>query len=208
MNSLKWVTAGINVCVIILVLWKWELILDWAQVRDTANLPAVFLLVTLLAAIPGVPFGIVGGIMGAKYGIWLGSLLNLAASTAAAGIAYLVFRYLFRTWASALTTRSTALKRWNQAWEKHAFPFILIARMIPILPAFLINLNAGVMNLPFKPFLLATLLGKIPVMVVFAYIGNQMKNGVWTWMIVAAIYGVFLAVVYRFYKLYRKKSRA
>ncbi|MCQ6557625.1 TVP38/TMEM64 family protein [Paenibacillus mendelii] len=204
---MKWLTAALHVIIIFVVLWNREMIMEWMEVRDSANLLVVFLLVVVLAAVPGIPFGIVAGIIGAKYGLMWGSLLNVAASTAAAGVAYLTVRYLFQTWGSAVLARSMGLKRWNQAWVEHTFLFILLARMLPIVPAFLINIYAGVMSLSFKPFLLATVLGKIPVMVVFAYIGNHIQNGVGKWMIAVAVYAIFLILVYSFYKPLMKRRK-
>ncbi|WP_374992093.1 VTT domain-containing protein [Paenibacillus sp. LHD-38] len=83
---------------------------------------------------------------------------------------------------------------------------MLIARIIPIMPASLINLYAGVFGLPFKIFILSTLLGKIPVMIVFAYVGANMHSGSTEWIIVVVIYSLFLLMVYLLYQLHYKRK--
>lgn len=161
----------------------------------------VFLLVVLLAAVPGIPFGLVGAVIGAKYGVIWGSLLNIAASTMAAVMVYFIFRYLLFNKGLMLLKRYNSLRRTDEFIKHHTFWALLIARIIPIVPAALINLYAGVFGLPFRIFLLSTLLGKIPVMFVFAYTGDHLSSGSGKWVVMVVIYALFLLVVYGFYQL-------
>lgn len=201
----KWLTVIVGTVIIGLTLWNRERITDWIAYGDSSNLPVVFLFVVLLALIPGVPFGIIGGIIGAKYGMVWGSVINIVASTIAAAIFYYLSRYLFQAWGMALLVKSEAFQRWNKYIKDREFWSILFARIIPVVPAVLINLYAGVFRLSIKPFLLATLLGKIPVMFVFAYVGDNIWSGARQWIGVLITYTFFLLIVYCIYRLYTKQ---
>lgn len=176
-------------------------IATWMTSEGRGQLPIILVASTLLAAVPFVPFGIVGGIIGAKYGIMVGALMNLTTSTLAAILTYLLFRYLFREEGMAYLAKSVKINAIDQAIRKRAFWSVFIGRIIPIMPAFLINCYAGTFRLDFKVFLAATVIGKIPAMLVYAYVGDKAASGTGQWMIVLLIYAAFVLVVYGIYQM-------
>lgn len=202
----KWITVIFGTLVIGLTLWNRGRLVDWITMEDHSSLPVVFLVVVLFAIVPGVPFGIIGGIIGAKYGMMWGSIINIVASTLAAAIVYFLSRYLFQAWGMTLLMKSLAFQRWDKYIRDREFWSILLARIIPVVPAALINLYAGVFRLSIKPFLLATLLGKIPVMFVFAFVGDNILSGSRQWIGVLITYVLFLSIVYYIYRLYFRQS--
>lgn len=179
-----------------------DLLYAWIAGENTFNLPLMILVLTLLAMFPVVPFGIVGGVIGAKYGVVLGSTMNVATSTLAAIIVYLLAKYLLYSWGSRITRRFTFLDQLHAMSSQRLFWMILSARIIPILPAAAINIYAGVFHLNFKIFILATLLGKIPAMMAFAYIGHEIWNDGTRLVQVSLMYASFLILVFIGYRLY------
>jgi len=198
----KWLIAAFYIGFAGYILFNQEQWIGWIR-ADGGNLqlPIVFLCVVLFAVVPFIPFGVVGAIVGAKYGFWLGSLINLTASTLAALITYMLFHVVFRELGERLLQRSDKLQALQRMIRNQVFWAILAFRMIPIMPAFLINCYAGVTGLPVRPFLLATLIGKIPAMLVFAYIGENIWAGAHNWIIALLIYLLFLLIVYGVYRL-------
>ncbi|WP_158081819.1 TVP38/TMEM64 family protein [Paenibacillus selenitireducens] len=182
--------------------------MNWVtEVEDGSSL-FVFIILVILAAIPGIPFGIVGSVIGAKYGLIWGSIMNIAGSSLAAALVYTFTRYLFQSWGRELLTKSGAIERCNLFINSHLFWSILIARMIPIFPAAVINIYAGVFRIRFKTFFIATLIGKLPVMISFAYIGDNMISGSQQWVTFLIIYLIFLLIVYMCYKWYMSRLTA
>ncbi|OME78729.1 hypothetical protein BK120_23645 [Paenibacillus sp. FSL A5-0031] len=206
MRVTKWVIASLNLATIIVVFWNMEVLIQWID-DENGYFVVDFMLTVLLAAVPGIPFGIVGGIIGAKYGVIWGGLLNIAASTLAATFVYFLFRYLLHNQGRALLERNSSLRQMDKFINRHTFWALLMARIIPILPAAVINLYAGVFGLNFKVFLLSTLLGKIPVMLVFAYVGDNLRSGSGEWIFVVVIYALFLFFVYGLYRLLNNRRR-
>ncbi|MDQ8739050.1 VTT domain-containing protein [Paenibacillus sp. LHD-38] len=199
---IKWIIASLNIAVMLVIFLNMDVLINWIDAKENNDFIVVFVLTVGLAAVPGIPFGLVGALIGAKYGLLWGSVMNITASTLAAAFVYFLFRYLLNSLGTALVKRNTSFRRMHEFIKHHTFWALLIARIIPVMPAALINSYAGVFGLPFKIFILSTLLGKIPVMLVFAYVGSNIRSGSTAWMIVVVIYSLFLLMVYAVYQLY------
>ncbi|MNZ84312.1 TVP38/TMEM64 family inner membrane protein YdjZ [compost metagenome] len=207
MNTKKWLVAILNLAAVIVVLYHTEAVMEWIAEDEEGSTFIVFMLVVLLAAIPAIPFGIVSGIIGAKYGILWGSLLNITASALAAVFVYLLFRYLLYEQGTVLLRRYTPLRRMDGFIKHHTFWALLIARIIPIIPAAVINVYAGVFGLSFTLFLFSTFLGKIPVLFVFTFVGDSVGSGSTKWISMVVIYLLFLLIVYGIYQLLTRTRR-
>lgn len=207
MKVYKWMFASLSVAVMLIVFLNANELMNWINEDKDGDFIIVFGLVVILAAVPGIPFGLVGGVIGAKYGLLWGSLMNIAASTLAAALIYFSFRYLLNNLGTVWVERSTSFRRMNMFIKNHSFWSLLIARMIPIMPASLINMYAGVFGLPFPIFILSTLIGKIPIMLIFAYVGVNMHSGSGEWMTVLVIYALCLLIIYVLYQWLNNKRR-
>lgn len=201
MNSRLFIIIPLyNILIVIAFLYQKEIV-EWLTTEGREQLPIIFFVSTLLASVPFVPFGIVGGIIGAKYGVIVGGMINLATSTLAAVLTYLLFRYLFREAGVAYLAKSDKLNAINQMIRNRVFWSVFIGRIIPIMPAFLINCYAGTFRLDFKAFLAATAIGKIPAMLVYAFVGDNAASGASQWIVVLLIYSLFVLSVYGVYRM-------
>jgi uncharacterized membrane protein YdjX (TVP38/TMEM64 family) len=200
MKSRMLIVIPLYAILIILFFLYQEEIMAWLSTEGMGQIPIILIASTLLAAVPFVPFGIVGGIIGAKYGVIVGGMINLTTSTLAAVLTYMLFRYLFREAGVAYLSKSDKFNAINHMIRKRTFWSVFIGRIIPVMPAFLINCYAGTFRLDFKAFLAATAIGKIPAMLVYAFIGDNAASGASQWMTVLLIYGLFVLFVYGLYR--------
>lgn len=200
MKGYKFIIALINFFVIILILFNLDLLMAWVK-EEKGSVITDFLTIAALAAVPGIPFGMVSGMIGAKYGVFLGGLMSVFASTLAAALIYVLFRFLLQQQGAKLLSRYKSLKRLDQFLKSYTFWSVLTARIIPVMPAAVINIYAGVFGLSFKLFLLSTLLGKVPVMFAFTLVGDSLHSGTADWIAVFFIYVLFLLFVYGVYRL-------
>jgi uncharacterized membrane protein YdjX (TVP38/TMEM64 family) len=207
LNFSKWMIVFINIVIVLIIILNWNVFIAWLKEEEDAFFPFVFFIVLLLAAVPGVPFGLIGGIIGAKYGLLNGGIINLAASTSAAALVYFLIRYLLKDMGILWLEKSKNLRRLDGFLRRRVFWSILLARLIPIMPAALINIYAGTFGLSFGIFLTATLIGKIPFILVFTYLGDSIQSGAMESLIVIAVYGIFLLIVYVIYQLITKRQR-
>ncbi|KHL97113.1 hypothetical protein QW71_02815 [Paenibacillus sp. IHB B 3415] len=180
----------------LILIWRDELI-PWMEKQDSSNWSIILLISVMLGMVPIIPFAFVSGLLGIKYGLWGGSGMSVAASSLAAILTY----WIFEKGGGGKRNQSSAtrLDTWNERIRNRAFLFVLIGRMLPFIPAALINGYAGLLKLPFIPFVTATLIGKIPTMLVFAYVGASAVSGSQYWLPVLLIYGSFLGGIYMIY---------
>jgi uncharacterized membrane protein YdjX (TVP38/TMEM64 family) len=196
----KWlILIGYLAIAVFIILNKGSLI-EWIKSSDNNQLFLILTAATLLALIPAIPFPIVSGLIGLKYGPVLGGLLNVIVSTTAAILFFLLVRNVFQVRTRRWLTKFERLERFTTFFEKNAFMAVLIARLIPIMPAPAVNAYSAVSNMKFSSYFVATLIGKIPVMFVFAWVGNQLFVDLAKTLAVIGLYTVFVVVVYLIYK--------
>lgn len=181
----------------IVILWRKDLI-QLMEAMHTGNWPAILAVASMIGMVPIIPYAIVSGILGIKFGLWVGGAMSVVASTIAAIMTYLIFI----TGKGRIQTNSS-ISKFNYLHTQirnRAFLFVLIGRMLPFVPAAVINGYAGLYKLPFKTFIVATILGKIPTMFVFAYMGLSVVSESTYWLPVIIFYCIFLGAIYIIYK--------
>jgi uncharacterized membrane protein YdjX (TVP38/TMEM64 family) len=141
------------------------------------------LLVTILAYmavyITAVAFSLPGALWlslagGLMFGTWAGGLIIIFAATIGASGLFVVARYIV---GDALRARGgskwgPSLQKFEAAFNRDAWSYMLILRLLPIFPFFIVNLGAAVVGVRFPVFLLTTFFGIMPGTFVFASIGN------------------------------------
>ncbi|MCY9659440.1 VTT domain-containing protein [Paenibacillus chondroitinus] len=198
----KWITAFTYIFLMLATIIFKQQLLDWIQYGHIS-----LLIVTLLAAlIPVIPYGVVGGIIGAKYGLFIGSLVNVSISTLAAAIMFYLVRGVFESTGRNYLSRYKRIEKLTCLFEKNAFLSILSLRMLPFVPAQIVNIFSAISQVSSGSFLLATILGKIPVMLVFTLIGKQVVTDPSQLIVTIGLYGIFLLIVYSIYRYWLKKS--
>ncbi|PLR98753.1 TVP38/TMEM64 family protein [Bacillus sp. T33-2] len=185
-----------------------DAILPWIENSDPAHLPFMFLVSAALATIPIIPFTIFAGIMGAKYGVVLGFVINWFGSVVAAMIYFLLARFFFRKFFRKYLERFKGINHFHGMVEKNSFISILLARLIPIIPTPVINIYSGVMNVSFATFTAATAVGKLPPAFMVAYSGSQLFSSFQNLLTGLVAYALFLVLVLGIYRLWHRKNIA
>ncbi|WP_197479949.1 TVP38/TMEM64 family protein [Paenibacillus swuensis] len=181
-----------------------EPIVTWLSQEEEVQLLPITLLAILLGLVPVIPFGVIAAVIGAKFGFLAGGLLNVFASTAAAVIMFAIVRYVMANAARSRISRSAKLSELTAKFETRPFLPLLFARLIPILPAQAINTYAAISRMSFLTFLTATVIGKVPVMITFAIVGDQLFSNWRNAVIVLTVYVVFLLMVWFIYRRWRE----
>lgn len=203
----KWLPVIVYAIAIMLILLNREQLITWIQRRDSTNILAISIIATLFALFPVVPYGLFAGALGAKLGFFAGGVINILASTCAALIMFLIFRYTFSGSARRIITRNQTVERFTKMFEANAFLAVLFARLIPIIPAQVVNIYSAISRIKFITFTLATVLGKIPIMMTFALLGDQLFADTTNAVITIALYSGFLLLVYVTYRVWGKASK-
>jgi uncharacterized membrane protein YdjX (TVP38/TMEM64 family) len=128
-------------------------------------------IIVILALFPVVPFVLMAGVNTLLYG-WIGGfILSFIGSLLGASLGFWLARTLGQAWAQP---KMTKLGKWGALLRGNSFSAVLLSRLIPVLPSAAVNYAAGLSLMTFPSFLLATLLGKIPMIVWESWVGHDL----------------------------------
>lgn len=180
---------------------------SFLQQPTIGNAAMSFLLLIVLAFVPFMPMPAVFTAIAINYPFIYAFSINFGGSVTGALCMYFVSRVLLKKYSER------KLKSWQNNHpfllfiKQNAFGAILLARLIPILPSAIINSIAGVFQVRFLPFFLATLLGKLPTTMLFTLAGNQLIEKNYSTLIIAIIYLLLLFLIAAsIKKSWKKKS--
>lgn len=145
----------------------------WTQTHYTAAV-CLYLLVyvaliacaipcaTLLTLIGGFLFGTIAllyAIVGTTMG---GTILFLAVRTAIG---------------KHIAMKSTGwIKSMEHGFQRNAFNYLLMLRLVPVLPCWISNVSAGALNVPIKTFVVATMIGIFPATLIYVLAGRSLDK--------------------------------
>lgn len=111
---------------------------------------------------------------GALFDFWVAVLLVSIASSIGATLAFVVARFLL---GESVQHRFRArLAKFNAGVEKDGGFYLLTLRLIPLLPFFVVNLVMGLTRIRIWTFYWVTLVGMLPVTVVYVNAGAQLAD--------------------------------
>lgn len=181
-----------------------EPLLQWFQYTKDYSIFLTMFIATLFALFPIIPFPIIGGIIGAMYGTLLGGFVTWVASTAASLIMFLFIRYVFQSWGLKIIHRYKKLEMITAMFERNAFITILVSRLIPFIPSIVVNAYSAVSRVSFLSYAIASSLGKIPAMLLFAVLGHSIVASNTEVIFVIAIYAILILLTIYFYRRWKK----
>jgi uncharacterized membrane protein YdjX (TVP38/TMEM64 family) len=91
--------------------------------------------------------------------------------TLGASLAFLFARYIAGKWIHS--RYKDHLEKFNREIARHGSSYLLMLRLIPVLPFFVVNFLAGMTKMSLKRFLLTTAMGVLPGSVVYTYAGQE-----------------------------------
>jgi len=126
-----------------------------------------YALVVATALPAAVLMTITGGYL---FGIWLGGSLAVTGATLGAVGVFLVAGTSFGRRLGAGT--SPLLGRLRKGFQKDAFSYLFILRLLPVLPFVVASVVPALLGVSLRVFVLATVLGMLPGSFVYASVGN------------------------------------
>lgn len=135
-------------------------------VKATLTFIAVYALATGFS-LPGAAVLTLSG--GFLFGTWQGTVAVVIGATIGATAIFLLARSLL---ADALRAKAGPwLARMEAGFKEDAMSYLLVLRLVPGFPFFIVNLVPAFLGVPLRTFVLTTLFGIIPGTFVFASIG-------------------------------------
>lgn len=195
----KWLVIALYAAALIpILIYRHEL----RELMNEVSLPVAtgFALGFLFAFFPVLPYKLVIASLGFLYGPAFGALIAWLAVLSASLLQYTLVRLFFREQGQVMLKRFSGLERAGQLMERRPFAVILAARLIPLLPQALVNLYPAFLNIRPIVYVSASALGKIPAMLVYAFVGRSLFTDLPGTLIALGLYAGFLLVVYAVYR--------
>jgi uncharacterized membrane protein YdjX (TVP38/TMEM64 family) len=119
----------------------------------------------LLIWIPAAPCTIIGGLL---FGVRLGVPYSVISSTLGA---IGVFALGKSALGERISQNNALLYRLKDGFQKDALAYVAALRLMPAMPFGIIHVAAAYFDVPFSSFVLGTVLGMIPCIVIFSVLG-------------------------------------
>lgn len=161
----------------------------------------VFILSIIIAIFPIIPFTLFGGIIGIKYGLFLGFFINWSGSLIAALAYYTFARFLISDFFEKKLEKATRLRSFQTTLKDNSFGAIFLARMVPIIPPVIVHIYCALNRIPFLSYFWATAAGYVPPMLFLAFGGDKLFADFSVFIIGLSLYALFIAVVFSGYHL-------
>ena len=174
----------------------------------------VIYVISVALSVPGAAILTVTG--GLLFGQWFGSLYVLVGATIGAMGIFLIARTVL---GDALRKRAgPAMQKMEVGFQENALSYLLVLRLIPLFPFFLVNIVPAFLGVNLRTFVIGTFVGIAPGSFVLATVGaglgsiferndNFSLQGVLTPEIIAALVGLaVLALMPVAYKKFRKSK--
>ena len=129
-----------------------------------------FILLYAVATALSLPGGAILTVTaGFLFGIGLGTGATVIGATIGAIAIYLAAKTAFR---DVLTAKAgPMLQRMEAGFKENALSYLLVLRLVPIFPFFIVNIVPALLGVPLRTYVIGTLIGIIPGTFVFASIG-------------------------------------
>lgn len=131
---------------------------------------AIAYIVVVAFSIPGATImTLLGGLL---FGLLLGTFVVVVSATIGACIVFFAVRTAL---GEALQSKAKgSIEKMRLGFENDAFNYLMVLRLIPIFPFFVINIAAGMLSVKFRDFFWATFLGIIPGSAVYVWMGTSL----------------------------------
>ncbi|ANA81899.1 SNARE associated Golgi protein-related protein [Paenibacillus vortex V453] len=170
----RWFIPAIYAAVLALGFTYRAEIMDW--LRGEPSLFLMVMLATLLALFPIAPYKVVIAVLGYAYGTIWAAAISWFGTTVAAILLYAAVRALYKENGRRLLGKYAAAEMFTTAVERRPFQAILLARLLPVIPQMAVNIYAGVASIPFWTYTAASAIGKIPAILLYAWMGSGLAE--------------------------------
>lgn len=174
---MKWAIFAALALVGLALTWSLLPVREWLAVTieeidslGSLGIVVYFLLYYSLASatFPSTPLNIGAGLI---FDYVTGFCVAWSAGALASLSTFLFSRYFAKQWAQRNLETFPQCAKVVEAMEGQGFRMILLARLNPFIPASIKNFGFGVTEVPFWKYAVGTLLGQLPIVMAYVYLG-------------------------------------
>jgi len=178
-----------------------------ANLRGAPALPAIFLLVHLVASLLFIPRALVAAAAGLIFGLWWGLVWATIGSVLGSVLGFLVARYVN----SGLVSLESIPRAgpYIARAEKGGWQAVALLRILPVMNHSFVNYALGLTKVPLGAFTLGSFLGQIPSTVAyveFGAAGERAMTGQAGWLLPTSIGVAALVAAYILQRWAQRRS--
>ncbi len=155
-----------------------QLLLEFIQwVRELGSAGAILYGgVYVLATVALFPGSILTLAAGFLYGPYWAMLIVLISSVTGASLAFLLARSWLRPWVSQRFSHIPSFERLERRIAAEGWKVVLLLRLSPLMPFFVMNYLLGLSTLSFRAYVAATAIGMVPGILLYTYLGSLVST--------------------------------
>lgn len=145
-------------------------LLEWTQINRLMSIVvfmAAYVLVVALS-VPGASLLTLAA--GFLFGTVLATVCAVISATAGALAIFLIARYALADFFHAKT--GDAGRKMEEGFRENALSYLLVLRLVPLFPFWLVNLVPALLGVPARTYLIGTFVGIIPGTAVYSSVGS------------------------------------
>lgn len=221
-----WIVKGVILALfVVVVLLLWKYVISREQVVETVAyirsfgvwaVIVYFILYTTLVALsfPSTILNIASGVL---FGLFAALSVSILAAFSGACITFLIARYFLKEHVEHKLERYEGSKRILALAKDSEWRLVILLRLNPFIPAVIKSYGFGITDIPFKHYAWSTLVGQLPLVSLYTYLGwvggNSMLNTeshpqTYQWAILGGGLLVSLIVTIVAYRHTKKKQNA
>ncbi|MDT8272052.1 MAG: VTT domain-containing protein, partial [Desulfomonilia bacterium] len=204
-SRLKWFVLILIVLMGLVILWRWSPVAEMVDVKSLAALaepirlsplaPVIVIACFLLGGLVVFPVTVLIAATALVFDPLSGCINSLLGTVASATFIYFIGHLLGRRFIRPIAGRN--INRISQVIATRGIISIVFLRVIPVAPFSIINLVAGASHIRFSDYLIGTLLGMTPGIVVITLFTDSLRKflldpGIWNILLLAVIVLVLL----------------
>lgn len=153
-----------------------------------------------------IPLTLLSGFL---FGVVPGTIYAVLSTLAGCVVSFLIFRYFLV--ARLRTKYAPQIAQFNKKMQEYGPSYILILHYSAVIPFFMINSCAALTDISLVKFTIVTLLGLVPVCLIYAFAGKELStihavNDIFSpWVVTALVLLFMLALVPVMINKFRKK---
>ncbi|WP_040209709.1 TVP38/TMEM64 family protein [Neobacillus jeddahensis] len=186
-------SVGILLVIIILGFLQKDDLLEMIKQGGNLSILISMLMVAICVFFPIIPFPVLAGVIGAVFGATLAVFISLAGAIVGTMAFFFLSRYGFRDFAVEKLAKYPKITEYEEFLNRNSFVAILTCRLIPIIPAPIVNIICGLSGVKWIIFFVASTLGKIPNILILSYAGSLFSSNK---LYSIGIYGCYVLIIF------------
>ncbi len=134
-----------------------------------------------------VPLFLVAGANGYIFGVAWGIVITMAGALIGSTVAFYLARFIARDYISKRMGKYMA--KMDNLSQDTGLKVVFLARLVPVIPSSIVSYAAGLSKMGFGHFFIASVLGKLPEIVIYNALGHSIDraHGIFTKVTIALV---------------------